>query len=104
MSLYNLNGQINITSVPGTSFTGLQALDGSYNGVITSGTTWVGLQHKCGAYNIAVVTTPTTYQSSTGALNVVLNGDGTYSPMNPGGKGISSSGGGNTATYYIYGF
>lgn len=90
MTLYNTNGQIRLTSVPGTSLTGLYAADGSYNIVLNTNTTqWLGLQHPCGAYNAVVVTNPISFYNANGSLNVIQNSDTSYSSAFP--AGFSSS-------------
>ena len=84
MTLYNANGQINLTSVAGTSYTGLYAADGSWNIVINTATSWQGLQHPCGALNAFVVTDPSAgFYAANGSMNVLSNGSGGYNPPNP---------------------
>jgi hypothetical protein len=84
--LYNSNGQIKITTVTGSSYTGLYAADGSWNVVINDGSAYKGLYHPCGAYNAVVTTNP--HDSSlakNGSLNICLNISGGYSPVEPNG-------------------
>lgn len=87
MSLYNVDGQINYTSVSGSSFTGLYAADGSMNIVINDGSTPKGHYHPCGAINAVVVTTPNApAYANNGSINVIANNFGSYSPPNSGGN------------------
>lgn len=92
MSLYGANGQINTTSVAGSSYTGLYAADGSYNIVINDGTALKGLHHPCGAFN-AVITTNSAagFYAPNGSMNVIANGSSPsgYSPVQPAG-GVST--------------
>lgn len=91
MSLYNASGTINLTSVSGSSYTGLSAIDGSWNIVINTSTIPVGLYHPCGALNAVVVTDPSSgYYNINGSMNVISNGSGGYNPVYP---ASSSSGG-----------
>jgi hypothetical protein len=74
VSLYNGDGQIVITQVDGTSYTGLYAADGSYNAVVNNETPLPGLYHPCGALNASSVDdTVTSFYSPTGGVNVILN-------------------------------
>lgn len=78
---YNINGQLIYTTVPGTSYTGLQNVNGSTNIVLTAeNTTIKGSQHPCGAMWATAVAGSTSYYAIDGSVNVVSNGDGTYSP------------------------
>lgn len=80
MSLYNSNGLVNLTVVPGTSYTGLQAADGSYNVVLSLNNTPKGVQHPCGAYWGTVVTLPFSGAYAVdGSMNIIQNGDLSYS-------------------------
>ena len=91
MSLYNADGQINLTVVPGTSFTGIYATDGSWNIVINDGSTNKGYYHPCGAINAVVVTDPSSpYYASNGSVNVIANNFGSYGFLTPNG-GASSA-------------
>lgn len=59
MTLYNADGQRQITIVSGSSYTGLYAVDGSWNGVLdTTPAVLKGAQHPCGALNVQVTTDP----------------------------------------------
>lgn len=59
MSLYNADGQEQVTIISGTTFTGLYAADGSKNGVIAPAVTGlIGSYHPCGAYWVTVTTNP----------------------------------------------
>lgn len=79
---YNANGQQIFTAVTGTSRTGIQNINGSTNVVLTTeNTTWKGSQHPCGAYWGTVVTSGTSVYAIDGSLNIISNGDGTYSPL-----------------------
>jgi len=69
MALYNSNGQINTTSVSGSSTTGLFAADGSINIVLNSGNT--GLYHPCGAFNAVPALSSTSFLNTNGNLNVI---------------------------------
>ncbi len=51
MSLYSNDGYINTTTVDGTSFTGIYAVDGSIN-VILDDSSNTGVYHPCGAIRI----------------------------------------------------
>lgn len=86
MTLYGANGQINTTSVSGSSYTGLLAADGSYNIVINDGTALKGLHHPCGAFN-AVITTNSAagFYAPNGSMNVIANSSSPsgYSPVQP---------------------
>lgn len=87
MSLYNADGQVNLTVVNGSFYTGLHAADGSWNVVINNSPSYQGLYHPCGALNAVVVTDPSSsYYDSNGSLNVVLNSSGGYSPVSPDGN------------------
>lgn len=76
MTLYNANGQRQVTLVNGNTFTGIQGTDGTFNGVSTSaGGTPKGLYHPCGAYNVVITTDPfAPVQDSNGSYNVISNG------------------------------
>jgi len=52
--VYNPDGSIRTTTVPGTSWTGLYAPDGSINIVLDSAGN--GLYHTCGAWRISTTT------------------------------------------------
>jgi lysophospholipase L1-like esterase len=84
---YNANGQLILTSVPGTSYTGLYAADGSFNAVLTTeNTTWKGLHHPCGAYWGTVVSSPSSpvsYYAKDGSMNITQNSDSSYSTFFP---------------------
>ena len=101
MSLYNTDGQINLTAVDGSSYTGLYAVDVSFNIVINDGSTYTGLFHPCGALNAVVVTDPYAgYFASNGSVNVIVNSSGGYSPVVPAGNGTALTGGVNFASGY----
>jgi hypothetical protein len=73
VSLYNSEGQIVITQVDGTSYTGLYAADGTYNAVVND-TPPAGLYHPCGALNaVSVADTSGGFYAPSGAVNVILN-------------------------------
>lgn len=76
MSLYNANGQRQVTIVSGASYTGLYAIDGTYNGVINDGVSvWQGAYHPCGALNVCITIDPySTIYAPNGSLNVVTSG------------------------------
>lgn len=84
---YNANGQLKLTAVAGTSYTGLYAADGSYNVVLTTeNTTIKSLHHNCGAYWGTVVTdTSSPYYAIDGSMNIIQNVDSSYSPVYPAG-------------------
>lgn len=83
MSLYNANGQINLTTVAGTSYTGLYSASGSWNIVLNTASTWQGMYHPCGALNAVVVfSLPANYYASNGSLNVWYDGSN-YHPLQP---------------------
>lgn len=90
---YNADGQLIFKPVAGTSLTGLYAVDGSYNVVLTTeNTTWKGLTHPCGAYWGTIVVDYGSYYAIDGTVNIISNGDGTYSPAFPmGNASIPSS-------------
>lgn len=78
---YNAAGNLIFTPVAGTAITGLQNVNGSTNIVLTSeNTTIKGQYHPCGAYNASAVAGSTSNYAIDGSINVVSNGDGTYSP------------------------
>lgn len=80
---YNAAGDQVFTSVPGSSYTGSQNVNGSLNVVLTAeNTTIKGAQHPCGATWGTVVTagTVSSMYAKDGSVNVILNGDATYSP------------------------
>lgn len=82
--IYNANGQIKLTIVNGSSYTGLTAADGSLNAVSNTSTSSVGLMHPCGAYNAVTVTnTSSPYYNPNGSLNVIQNADLTFSSVYP---------------------
>lgn len=54
MSFYAANGSMNVTVVPGTSYTGYYAADGSVNVIKSPGTGFVGAFHACGAQYVTV--------------------------------------------------
>lgn len=54
MSFFAANGSINVTVVPGTSYSGLYATDGSINVIKSSGSSYVGAYHPCGALWVTV--------------------------------------------------
>lgn len=92
MTLYGANGQINTTSVAGSSYTGLYAADGSYNIVTNTSSSYVGLHHACGAYNAFVVTNPSSnFYAANGSMNVIANSNSPsgFSPVQP--IGVPSS-------------
>lgn len=77
MSLYNTDGQRQVTIVTGSTYTGIQAIDGSYNGVLNDGTGILGLYHPCGAYNVTLATNPNSLvQATNGSLCIIpsING------------------------------
>lgn len=82
MSLYNADGQINLTVVNGSSYTGLYAADGSWNIVLNDGTTIKGYYHPCGAINAVVTTDPSSGSTSpNGSMYVISNSFGGYTPV-----------------------
>lgn len=93
MALYNADGQINLTAVDGSSYTGLYAADGSINIVLNDGSAWTGRYHPCGAWNAVVVSDSSTSAiNSNGSLNVISNSFGGYSPLTPlGGVRVSNA-------------
>lgn len=52
MGLYNADGQIRVTVVDGSKFTGLYAPDGSWNVVESSPSSYSGAYHPCGAFYV----------------------------------------------------
>lgn len=93
MALYNANGQIALTQVNGSSYTGRQAADGSWNIVINDGVTggYRGLMHPCGAINAVVVTDASaSFYAANGSMNVISNAFGGYSSIQPQGTGFSA--------------
>src|SRR5882762_1322629 len=56
---YAADGSMNVTVVPGTSYTGLYAADGSINVVKATGSTYVGAYHPCGAWWVTPAIAPT---------------------------------------------
>lgn len=83
MSAYNSSGQINLTSVNGSTYTGRYASDGSTYIVINDGTQLTGFNHPCGAVNAVVTTSPSSFQHPNGSMYVVNTIDG-YHPVTPG--------------------
>lgn len=85
---YNTLGQLKLTVVPGTSYTGLYAVDGSQNVVLTTeNTTWKGSQHPCGAYWGTLVTTPVLMAYAIDGSNyIVQNSDFSYALLKPQGS------------------
>jgi len=80
---YNVAGNQILTSVPGSSYTGIQNVNGSTNVVLTAeNTTIKGANHPCGALWGTVVTagTVSSMYAKDGSMNIILNGDATYSP------------------------
>jgi hypothetical protein len=63
MTLYNASGQINLTSVLGTSYVGLYAADGSINAVFDDAA-HTGLYHPSGAIRVNSSNGVTTYDAS----------------------------------------
>lgn len=51
---YAADGSMNVTVVPGSSYTGLYAADGSINVVLSPGGSQVGLYAPCGAWYVTV--------------------------------------------------
>lgn len=76
MSLYNADGQINLTVVSGSSYTGAQAPDGSYYIVLNAGTSYTGFRHPCGAINAVVNETPSSAKAPNGSAYVKTQSDG----------------------------
>lgn len=69
--LYSADGELRITIVPGTSFTGLYAVDGSINCVVVqSSATPQGLYHACGAMRVVEATSEYGVYAPNGAFYV----------------------------------
>lgn len=59
MSLYNADGQQQVTIVSGATYTGLYTIDGQFNGVLAPAPTIpIGSQHPCGALWVTLTTNP----------------------------------------------
>lgn len=81
MSLFNTDGQINLTVVTGSTYTGAQAPDGSYYIVLNDGSTYTGLKHPCGALNAVVTLNNSQAIAPNGSMYVVGQTDGIgYTP------------------------
>jgi hypothetical protein len=81
MALYNADGQMNLTVVSGSSYTGAQAPDGSYYIVLNDGSTYTGARHACGAMNAVVSTSAGATTHPNGSMYVVVQEDGVgYTP------------------------
>lgn len=79
---YNADGQIILTEVDGSSYTGLYAADGSWNVVINDGSAYAGRYHPCGAYNAVVTTNPSAGSTApNGSIYIISNTFGGYSPV-----------------------
>lgn len=76
MTIYNSDGQINLTVVPGSSYTGLYAADGSYNIVINDGSAIKGYYHPCGAINAVINETTRQAYAPNGSMNIKTQSDG----------------------------
>lgn len=75
MPHYSPEGYVNVTVVPGTSFTGLMAPDGSINVIESPGTSFVGFYHPCGAMYVTVnETSPNSRYAPDGSTYVTETG------------------------------
>lgn len=100
MTIYNADGQRQVTIVSGASYTGVYATDGTFNGVLNDGvTTYKGVYHPCGAYNVCKVTDPSVgVYAPNGSFNVIVSSNGyallgrptTYTAWNPATKGATA--------------
>lgn len=90
--IYNSNGQVRLTIVNGSSYTGLYASDGSWNVVLTTeNTTWKGIHNPCGAFWGTITTNPASpFYAIDGSLNIIENIDNSFSPVQPLGKGFDT--------------
>lgn len=80
--LYDNNGRILYTEVDGNSFVGIYNPNRTYNAVnVTDSEEFVGIYHSSGAFNITLNPEATVILNKNGSINVVYNGDGTYSPV-----------------------
>lgn len=70
--LYDAQGRIRLTVVPGTARTGIYAADGSWNIVLAS--PYYGIYHPCGAFNANAVTILNNYYAAAGQMNVWYDG------------------------------
>lgn len=81
MALFNADGQINLTTTTGSTYTGAQAADGSYYIVINDGSTYTGIRHRCGALNAVVNENTSAVQHPNGSIYVKTQLDGVgYTP------------------------
>lgn len=89
--LYNSNGQINLTVVAGTTYTGLYSADGCWNVVLTTeNTTIKGRYAPCGAFWATVTDSySASYYAADGSMNIIANSDGSFSPVQPNGQVLS---------------
>lgn len=70
MSTHDVNGQIILTVVNGSTYTGRYAPDGSLNVVTNNGSTYTGMYHPCGAFNAVINETTNPAHSSNGGLYI----------------------------------
>lgn len=93
MSTISSAGQLNLTVVDGSTYTGAQAADGSWYIVLNDGSTYTGYRHKCGAINAVVNEINNTDRAPNGSMYVKTNVNGNgYTP---------SSGAGSTGLSWV---
>lgn len=71
--IYNSDGTIATTTVPGSSYTGLHAADGSIN-IVLNDASHTGVYHPCGALRVNSATGSTTYDPSGGYYSNTILG------------------------------